>query len=59
MKKLTAIIAIVLLALAIVGAGWKWSGVVKKKPTGSYQIAGWSWGDRPPLDPADTTSGDT
>lgn len=30
-------------AIAVAGAGWKWSGV--KKAHSNYQIAGWSWGE--------------
>jgi hypothetical protein len=31
----------VVIAFAVVGAGWKWSAAKKSQPT--HQLAGWSW----------------
>jgi hypothetical protein len=31
----------VVIAFAVVGAGWKWSAAKQTKPT--HQLAGWSW----------------
>jgi hypothetical protein len=31
----------VVIAFAVVGAGWKWSAAKQSKPT--HQLAGWSW----------------
>ncbi len=44
------VVAALVVALAAVGAGWKWSRSPKRSLGGgqSYLIAGWSWGgDRP------------
>jgi hypothetical protein len=50
MSKMKLIIAALLIAaLAAVGAGWKWNRSVKKSMGSgqSHLVAGWSWGDAP------------
>jgi hypothetical protein len=49
MSKVKLIVAALLIAaLAAVGAGWKWNAPKKRSFGGgqSYLIAGWSWGDK-------------
>jgi hypothetical protein len=41
MKKLTLLVVVVLVVLAVLGAGWKWGSPVKN--SGSATADGWTW----------------